>query len=455
MISRRRRIRPAGSRLSRTTGLLACGIVLSAATGAQVKPAAPAAAGGAAAKSVKPGASPSAGAATTKAAKPGTNPAPTPAAAAGKPVAKAAVAPAPPAGKAPAPVPAAGIAPAPPAEVQVVRPSRPLGAVTALTFSPDGKRLAVGTYGQVVIFDAASWQAISTLHGVEDSARALAFDAAGATLAVGCGEPGMSGKALLWKCAGAEPAKALPEQYDTVESIAFDAEGKQVLFGADDNKARFLKAIDGKDGSLLDSHNGRVTAVAFSPKENTVFITGGLDKIVKVWDWQKVQNVVNFDQSEAGITGLAFLPNGTQFVGSSLDGKLYWWGVGFNNRDQTWGGYHYRTVGAHDGGVYTLAGSANGQRIITSGADSTVKIWNIDNGGQIREIKDAGLPMYAVALSPDGKTAAGGGRDGMVRIWSVETGKLTAAFAPPALPAPAKAPAKAKSAVHRGRVAKR
>jgi len=46
-----------------------------------------------------------------------------------------------------------------------------------------------------------------------------------------------------------------------------------------------------------------------------------MDRIVKVWDMKTVKTVINFDQSEAGITGLAFLNNGDQFVGSSLDGQ--------------------------------------------------------------------------------------------------------------------------------------
>ena len=53
-----------------------------------------------------------------------------------------------------------------------VKPNRPLGAITALAFNTDGKKLAVGTYGQAVVFDTTTWQQIAQFKQVSDSVRA-------------------------------------------------------------------------------------------------------------------------------------------------------------------------------------------------------------------------------------------------------------------------------------------
>lgn len=317
-------------------------------------------------------------------------------------------------------------APAPPSTPKIGSP------VTSLAFSADGKKLAVGFYGQVALFDTGTWQPVAQFKQVVDSARTLAFQPGGSLLAIGCGLPGRSGVIELWDTAGSDKPFVYPQQADTVEAVAFNKDGKEILLGSNDNKAHLYTSLTASTGTAIDAHNGRVTAVAFSPIAGSLYVTGGMDKIVKVWVEKTGQNVCNFDQCDSGLTGLVFLNNGTQFVGSGLDGKLYWWGVSHDDRKDTYGGYFFRQFEAHPGGIYALSGSQNGQRIITGGADKVVCIWNPDNGQKIHEFKDCQTPIYAVALSPDGKIAASGGPDGQVHVWDIEANKLINTLVPPA-----------------------
>ncbi len=329
-----------------------------------------------------------------------------------------------------------------------------LASVSSLAYSPDGKRVALGTYGQVVIYDTTTWQPVAVATAVEDSVRTVAFSPDNQTLALGCGLPAQDGLPMTWDMNPANKPIAYPKQRDTIEAIAFRADGKGLLCGANDNKVRYFAALPAVTGSILDEHNGRVQAVAFSPKADYIFISGGADRIVKVWDMKTMHTVVNFDQSESPVTGLAFI-NESQFVGSSLDGKLYWWGVGYDAKRNQYGGYIFRTIGAHDGGVYALSPAAGGKRFITCGADKVVTVWNTD-GGRVRDFKDVKQLMFAVALSPDGKTAIAGGHDGLLYVWDVDGNKLLNTIVPPALPKavlPKPAPTKSatpatKPAVH-------
>src|SRR4029077_16611376 len=53
----------------------------------------------------------------------------------------------------------------------------------------------------------------------------------------------------------------------------------------------------------------------------------------------------------------------------------------------------------------------------------TVRLWDVASGRQERVLEGHGAPVYAVAFSLDGKRLASGGADSTVGVWDVETGK--------------------------------
>ncbi|MEP6757139.1 MAG: hypothetical protein ABJA67_16665 [Chthonomonadales bacterium] len=318
-------------------------------------------------------------------------------------------------------------------------------AVTAISFSPDGTRLAIGTSGQVLIYNTVDWQLLSSYTKVEDTVRSLAWKPDGTVLAIGCGTASESGTLLLWTVASDAPPTALKLQQDTIESIAFSKNGTAMLVGANDNKVRCITYPPSTDSQVLDEHNGRVTAVAYPINDTGLFATGGMDKMVKVWDEKTRKPLVNFDTAEAGITGLAFLPNGTQFIGSSLDGRVYWWQVYKNQKTQQWGGYKFRQIDAHDGGVNCLAASGDLKRFITGGENTQTAVWDSENGNRRKLFHDATQPIYAVALNTTGSIGASGGRQGTVWVWEVDKDALLTTIVLPSLPKRAQPPAKTNS----------
>ena len=63
--------------------------------------------------------------------------------------------------------------------------------------------------------------------------------------------------------------------------------------------------------------------------------------------------------------------------------------------------------------------------------DSTVRMWNAENGGNVRQYPGATDYLYAVGCSTDGTVVAAGGEDGIVRIYNGTNAQLVTPGLPP------------------------
>lgn len=84
------------------------------------------------------------------------------------------------------------------------------------------------------------------------------------------------------------------------------------------------------------------------------------------------------------------------------------------------------TLKGHTDPVYSVAVSADGQRIVTGSFDRSVKLWDAATGKELRTFAGkAGHQnlVTAVCFSPDGSSIASAGTDNFARIWDVPTGK--------------------------------
>src|SRR5262245_56021954 len=81
-----------------------------------------------------------------------------------------------------------------------------------------------------------------------------------------------------------------------------------------------------------------------------------------------------------------------------------------------------RLIG-HTGEVSRVCVSADGKRLLTSGTDRTLRLWDAHSGKQLRAFTGHTAQVYGAALSPDGKRVLSGSLDKTVRLWDAATGK--------------------------------
>ncbi|KAG2338251.1 WD40 repeat-like protein [Suillus weaverae] len=87
-----------------------------------------------------------------------------------------------------------------------------------------------------------------------------------------------------------------------------------------------------------------------------------------------------------------------------------------------------QTMKGHTDDVKGVVHLPDGRRIVTCSLDGSLRLWDLDGGGQIdedwRDDKEKKAGVFKMALSPNGKTVVSGGYNGKVKLWDVETGKV-------------------------------
>jgi WD40 repeat protein len=75
-----------------------------------------------------------------------------------------------------------------------------------------------------------------------------------------------------------------------------------------------------------------------------------------------------------------------------------------------------------------VAVTPDGKRTVSASYDHTLKIWDLDTGGELRTLKGHSGSVDAVAVTPDGQRAVSGSSDNTLKIWDLESCAILAEF---------------------------
>lgn len=197
--------------------------------------------------------------------------------------------------------------------------------VGCMTYSPDGRLLAVGGRGDTVKL-LRSGDDGHEAELAQAGVRSLAFSPDGSTLACG----GRGGEIVLWRGGGRwEPALRL-HHLEEVLAVAFSGDGRRLVSGDVGvmGLGGTVKTWDVESGRQLASWRDGywISAARFSPDGLDVVTAGGLNRRVTIWSAASGLRVATMEHAGWGkwVRSIDYLPDGSALLAAGGDRICVW-----------------------------------------------------------------------------------------------------------------------------------
>jgi guanine nucleotide-binding protein subunit beta len=163
----------------------------------------------------------------------------------------------------------------------------------------------------------------------------------------------------------------------------------------------------------LDGHNGDIAALSLKPQDNQVFLTGSVDRTMRLWDLRSDKCQQTFWGHEADVNSLSFHPNGNNFVTCSEDKTSRLWDL---RSDQEICVYKPPTPNSS---FTSTATSASGRLLFCSSDDSTIHTWDVISKEHLGNMCGHENRITQISVAPSGIGIASSSWDFAVKCWGL------------------------------------
>ena len=227
-----------------------------------------------------------------------------------------------------------------------------LSSVYTMSFSPDGRLLALGDVNGMV----QVWE-------------------------------GRTGKVMVL-CRGHQ---------QRVRSVVFSPDGHTLASGSEDATIKLWDPLNGQCLLTLKGHQNWVFSVAFSP-DGCTLASGSEDATIKLWDPLNGQCLLTLKGHQKKVRSVIFSPNGHILASASDDHTIKLWNP-LNGR-------YLCTLEGHQQRVRSVVFSPNGHILASASDDYTIKLWDLLNGQYMRTLEGHQNQVWSVVFSPNGHILA-------------------------------------------------
>ncbi|KAI9217823.1 WD40-repeat-containing domain protein [Blastocladiella britannica] len=257
-------------------------------------------------------------------------------------------------------------------------PATTRGQSVNLDAHPKGTSFLYSNGRTIVIRDLAHPEIASEYVGHSHAVGVARYSPSGYYIASG----DVRGNVRIWDAT--QPEQILKAEYPilsgAIRDLAWDAESKRIVAvgeGRDRYAAAFLFDSGSSVGEIV-GHSKVINSVSIRPTRPFRAVTASDDMSVNFYPGVPYKFGQSHTQHSRFVTTVRYSPTGSHFVSAGLDGKIYLYdgtsGEVVRELVDTAGG----ETANHRGGIFACSWSADGKQLLTSSADCTTKLWDVE-----------------------------------------------------------------------------
>jgi len=171
------------------------------------------------------------------------------------------------------------------------------------------------------------WREVATLWGHGGFVGSVSFSPDGKFLALGSWDLTIHGTVKVWEVGSWREVATLMRHGYPVYSVSFSPDGKFLASGSRDKTVKVWEVGSWREVATLRGHGGYVYSVSFSP-DGKFLASGSWDKTVKVWEVGSWREVATLWGHGDGVISVSFSPDGKFLASGSYDTTVKVWEVG-------------------------------------------------------------------------------------------------------------------------------
>lgn len=224
-----------------------------------------------------------------------------------------------------------------------------------------------------------------------------------------------NGSVRLFESSSKNPLRIFKKHTAAVHRVSFTADNTHIVSFSDDRTIKLWDIPSEKVIQSYEEHKDYIRAGCASPISPNIFVSGGYDKMIKVFDIRvgglNEKSVIFEVNHGHAVDALMWLPTGGIFLSGGGTSVKVW--------DALSSGKQIAQISEHHKTITCLRMASNGRRFMSSGLDRHVKVYDIANYQPVHSF-DFPNAVLSLGVCPNDEALVAGMVDGLISIQRME-----------------------------------